>query len=176
MKRTPKATKSKPSEKTKITKTAKVTITKPVASKAHKVAGLKSDTGPAGAIAPKAPKATRAAPKAAHKPAEEVSKKARIFMLLDVDNCDIGRYTGHAPRQAALKAANAGVHDIRLRETGVRRKIIKKGVAVTQIKIHAFEGSRGQRPKKDTDPDWMPDVVNFPIVEKLGTEWIEWSN
>ena len=103
-------------------------------------------------------------------------KKFRTFMLMDVDNCDIGRYTGHAPRQAALKAANAGVQDIRLRETGIRRKISKRGVTETEIKVHLFEGSRRQRPKKDTDPDWMPEVVNVPMVKKIGTEWIQWSN
>lgn len=124
-----------------------------------------------------APKATVKAPKTRKKPAKaNPEKKFRTFMLMDVDNYDIGRYTGHAPRQAALKAANAGVQDIRLRETGIRRKISKRGTTETEIKVHLFKGSRRQRPKKDTDPDWMSDVVNVPMVKKIGTEWIPWSN
>lgn len=149
----------------KIIKTDKVAVAKPAASKPTvKTATVRVAKATKPGKTGKVVKPVKADPE----------KKFRVFMLMDVDNCDIGRYTGHAPRQAALKAANAGVQDIRLRETGVRRKVGKK--RVTEIKVHMFRGYRGQRPKKDNDPDWMPDVVNFPMVEKVGTEWIPWSN
>jgi len=91
----------------------------------------------------------------------------RNYILLDKEMNEIGKYTGKAPRQAALKAANAGFIDILLRETGVRRT--HKGK--TQVKVHMFRGSRKQRAKKPTDPAWMPEKVNIPEVEKLGVEW-----
>lgn len=161
--------KNKPPAAKKIIKTDKVAVAKPTASKPP----VKATATARAAKATKPGKAGKAGK--AVKPAKaDPEKKFRVFMLMDVDNCDIGRYTGHAPRQAALKAANAGVIDIRLRETGVRRKVGKKGVI--EIKVHMFRGSRGQRPKKDSDPDWMPAVVNFPMVEKVGTEWIPRSN
>jgi len=103
---------------------------------------------------------------------EETDAKKRNFVLLDDDNQEIGRYTGHAPRQAALKVANTGITSIRLRETGVRRKV--KGL--TEVKIHVFSGSRKQRKKTANDPKWLPDKINYPAVKKVGVEWLEWSS
>jgi len=40
----------------------------------------------------------------------------RNFALRDKDGNEIGVFTGKQPRQAALKAANRGHKDIRLRE------------------------------------------------------------
>lgn len=112
------------------------------------------------------------APAKVSKSAPEESKKTRNFVLLNTDNEEIGRYTGKAPRQAALKVANSGVTTIRLRETGVRRKINGK----TEVKIHVFKGSRKQRDKRASDPEWLPDKVNYPVVKKKGVEWLPWSS
>ncbi len=105
-----------------------------------------------------------------------VEKKVRNFVLLNTDNEEIGRYTGKAPRQAALKVANTGVTNIRLRETGVRRKVKVGGENKTEVKIHLFKGSRKQRNKTATDPDWLPAKINYPVVKKKGVEWLLWSN
>jgi hypothetical protein len=43
-------------------------------------------------------------------------KETRNFALRDKDGNEIGVFTGKQPRQAALKAANRGYKDIRLRE------------------------------------------------------------
>jgi hypothetical protein len=111
-------------------------------------------------------------PKKASKSIPDEVKKTRNFVLLNVENEEIGRYTGKAPRQAALKVANAGITNIRLRETGVRRKVYGK----TEVKIHVFKGSRKQRNKTATDPDWLPDKINYPVVKKKGVEWLSWSS
>lgn len=108
--------------------------------------------------------------------AETNEKKVRNFVLLNTDNEEIGRYTGKAPRQAALKVANTGVTNIRLRETGVRRKVKVGGKSKVEVKIHLFKGSRKQRAKRDTDPEWLPDQINYPVVKKKGVEWLPWSN
>lgn len=42
-------------------------------------------------------------------------KETRNFALLDKDGNEIGVFTGKQPRQAALKAANRGHTEIRLR-------------------------------------------------------------
>lgn len=108
--------------------------------------------------------------------AETSEKKIRNFVLLNTDNEEIGRYTGKAPRQAALKVANTGVTNIRLRETGVRRRVKVGGKDKTEVKIHIFKGSRKQRNKTDTDPEWLPDKINYPVVKKKGVEWLPWSS
>jgi hypothetical protein len=47
-------------------------------------------------------------------------KEMRNFALRDKDGTEIGVFTGKQPRQAALKAANRGHIDIRLRERGTK--------------------------------------------------------
>jgi hypothetical protein len=58
-------------------------------------------------------------------------KEMRNFALRDKDGNEIGVFTGKAPSQASLKAANRGHTDIRLRELATN-------------KIHAiiFRGNR----------------------------------
>jgi hypothetical protein len=56
---------------------------------------------------------------------------ARNFALRDAKGNEIGIFSGKQPRQAALKAANRGVKDIRLRERGTK-------------KVHIFTGERKQ--------------------------------
>ena len=60
-----------------------------------------------------------------------VEKEMRNFALRDLEGNEIGVFTGKSPRQAALKAANRGHTDIRLRERGTK-------------KVHAFTGERIQ--------------------------------
>ena len=55
----------------------------------------------------------------------------RNFALRDVQGSEIGVFTGRSPRQAALKAANRGYTDIKLRERGTK-------------KVHVFTGERVQ--------------------------------
>ena len=48
-------------------------------------------------------------------------KEMRNFALRDEKGNEIGVFTGKAPRQAALKAANRGHTDIKLRERGTKK-------------------------------------------------------
>ena len=75
----------------------------------------------------------------------------------DKDGNEIGVFTGKQPRQAALKAANRGHTDIRLRERGTK-------------KIHVFTGERKHIKKPKGAPDWMPAKIWKPIVKKVGVE------
>ena len=63
-----------------------------------------------------------------------VEKEMKNYALRDKKGDEIGVFTGKAPRQAALKAANKGHTDIRLRERGT-----KKGAP-----IRGIEGAGGQ--------------------------------
>ena len=87
-------------------------------------------------------------------------KETRNFALRDDKGNEIGVFTGKSPRQAALKAANRGHKDIRLRERGTK-------------KVHIFEGSRLQVKKPKSAPAWMPDKIWKPKVKKLGMEKLE---
>jgi hypothetical protein len=86
----------------------------------------------------------------------------RNFALRDKDGNENGVFTGKQPRQAALKAANRGHTDIRLRERGTK-------------KVHVFTGERKQvkKPKGAPAPAWMPDKIWKPIVKKVGIEKLE---
>jgi hypothetical protein len=87
-------------------------------------------------------------------------KEMRNFALRDKDGNEIGVFTGKAPRQAALKAANRGHTDIRLRERGTK-------------KVHVFTGERVQVKKPNSAPAWMPDKIWKPKVKKVGMENLE---
>ena len=104
------------------------------------------------------------------KPVEGVEK--RNFLLMSMEGDEVGRYTGRAPRQAALKAANRGIKDIILREAGRRKVVVKRNERVVHVKLHYFKGDRATRPKTDADPEWMNDPVSFPIAEKMGSYWV----
>ncbi len=84
-------------------------------------------------------------------------KEVRNFALRDKDGNEIGVFTGRSPRQAALKAANRGYTDIRLRERGTK-------------KLHIFTGQRKQIKKPKSAPAWMPDKIWKPNVKKVGIE------
>jgi hypothetical protein len=87
-------------------------------------------------------------------------KEMRNFALRDKDGNEIGVFTGKAPRQAALKAANRGHTDIRLRERGTK-------------KVHVFTGERIQIDKPKGAPAWMGDKIWKPQVKKVGIETLE---
>ena len=87
-------------------------------------------------------------------------KEMRNFALRDENGNEIEVFTGKAPRQAALKAANRGHTDIRLRERGTK-------------KVHIFAGERIQVAKPKGAPAWMPDKIWKPKVKKMGVEKIE---
>ena len=84
----------------------------------------------------------------------------RNFALRDAKGNEIGVFAGKQPRQAALKAANRGYKDIKLRERGTK-------------KVHIFAGERKQVKKPANAPTWMPAKVWKPFVKKVGIEAIE---
>ncbi len=84
----------------------------------------------------------------------------RNFALRDKNGEEIGVFSGKQPRQAALKAANRGYTDIRLRERGTK-------------KVHIFEGERNEVDKPANAPDWMPDKIWKPNVKKTGIEKLD---
>ncbi|VVB60370.1 Chromosomal protein MC1c [uncultured archaeon] len=79
------------------------------------------------------------------------------YFTLRSGNKEVGVFTGSQPRQAALKAANRGYTDIRLRERGTK-------------KIHIFKGSRKQVAAPPNAPAWMGSKVWKPTVKKIGIE------
>ena len=84
----------------------------------------------------------------------------RNFALRDKDGNEIGVFSGKQPRQAALKAANRGFTDIRLRERGTK-------------KVHIFEGERNLVRKPTNAPDWMPNEIWKPNVKKIRIEKLD---
>ena len=80
--------------------------------------------------------------------------------LRDKDGNEIGVFTGRSPRQAALKAANRGHTDIRLRVTGHQEGAV-------------FTGERVQVDKPKGAPEWMPEKIWKPKVKKVGMENLE---
>lgn len=85
---------------------------------------------------------------------------SRNFALRDAKGDEIGVFTGKSPRQAALKAANRGHTDIKLRERGTK-------------KVHIFTGERKQIKKPSNAPPWMPAKIWKPNVKKVGTKKLE---
>lgn len=84
----------------------------------------------------------------------------RNFALRDAKGNEVGVFTGKQPRQAALKAANRGFEDIKLRERGTK-------------KVHIFVGERKQVKKPANAPAWMPAKIWKPFVKKVGIETLE---
>ena len=84
----------------------------------------------------------------------------RNFALRDAKGNEIGVFAGKQPRQAALKAANRGYKDIRLRERGTK-------------KVHISAGERKQVKKPANAPTWIPAKIWKPFVKKVGIETIE---
>ena len=82
-------------------------------------------------------------------------KEMRNFALRDEKGNETGVFTGKAPRQAALQAANRGHTYIKLRERGTK-------------KLHIFTCERTQVDKSKGAPAWMPDKMWEPKVKKVG--------
>jgi len=82
------------------------------------------------------------------------------YALRDAKGNEVGVFSGKQPRQAALKAANRGFTDIRLREEGTK-------------KVHIFTGERKQVKKPKNAPAWMPNKIWKPNVKKVGIEKLE---
>ncbi len=84
----------------------------------------------------------------------------RYFVMRTKSGSETGVFSGRQPRQAALKAANRGEADIRLRERGTK-------------KVHIYRGSRNQVSSPANAPDWMPAKVWKPSVKKIGIEYLK---
>jgi len=79
------------------------------------------------------------------------------FVLLE-GNADTNMvFASRQPRGAALKAANRGYTEIRLRERGTNR-------------VHVFQGKRVKVAAPDNRPAWLPAEVWKAVVKKLGVE------
>ena len=91
---------------------------------------------------------------------EDIMAETRNFALRDKKGNEIGVFTGKQPRQAALKAANRGHKDIRLRERGTK-------------KVHIFAGERVKVKKPKGAPAWMPNEIWKPKVKKIGVEKLD---
>ncbi len=92
--------------------------------------------------------------------------KIRNFVLREKNGKETGVFTGHQPRQAALKAANrskgtkAKPIEIRLRERGTK-------------KIHIYKGWKEPVPAPKNKPKWMPETINKPNVKKVRIEKLD---
>lgn len=92
--------------------------------------------------------------------------ETKNFVLRNPDGTETSVFTGHQPRQAALKAANrvGGTKnspvEIRLRERGTK-------------KVHIFKGWKEIADAPKNKPAWMPDKINKPFVKKVGIEELE---
>lgn len=92
--------------------------------------------------------------------------ETKNYILRNPDGTESSVFTGRQPRQAALKAANriGGTKndpvEIRLRERGTK-------------KVHVFMGWKEEIKAPENKPDWMPDKINKPFVNKVGIEKLE---
>lgn len=88
----------------------------------------------------------------------------KSYVLLNKDGTEGSIFTGHQPRQAALKAANriGGTRDkpveIKLRQRGVRNK------------YHVFKAWKEIIAAPKNRPKWMPEKINKPFVQKVRIE------
>jgi hypothetical protein len=84
-------------------------------------------------------------------------KSKKNFVLLE-NGADTNIVFSNAqPRGAALKAANRGYKDIKLRERGTKR-------------VHVFTGSRVEVKAPTKRPKWLPEKVWKAVVKKVGVE------
>ncbi len=92
--------------------------------------------------------------------------KIRNFVLREKNGNETGVFTGHQPRQAALKAANRSNGtkskpvEIRLRERGTK-------------KVHIYKGWKESVSAPKNKPKWMPSKINKPNVEKVGIDKLD---
>lgn len=90
----------------------------------------------------------------------------RNFVLREKNGKETGVFTGHQPRQAALKAANrskgtkAKPVELRLRERGSK-------------KVHIYKGWKETVAAPKNKPKWMPAKINKPNVKKTGVDLLK---
>ena len=84
------------------------------------------------------------------------SKKKNFVLMKDGKDTQMV-FSSRQPRGAALKAANRGETDIRLRERGTNR-------------VHVFTGERVQVEAPKNRPSWLPAKVWKAVVKKQGVE------
>jgi hypothetical protein len=85
------------------------------------------------------------------------TKEKKNFVLMQGGKDSNIVFSNAQPRGAALKAANRGYTDIRLRERGTKR-------------VHVFEGKRVQVTAPTKRPKWLPEKVWKAVVKKKGVE------
>ena len=97
---------------------------------------------------------------------ELIMTEIRNFVLREKNGKEEGVFTGHQPRQAALKAANRSKGtkskpvELRLRERGTKR-------------IHIYKGWKEVVAAPKNKPKWMPAKINKPNVKKVSVELLE---
>ena len=90
----------------------------------------------------------------------------RNFVLREKNGKEDGVFTGHQPRQAALKAANRSKGtkskpvELRLRERGTK-------------KIHIYKGWKEVVSAPKNKPKWMTAKINKPNVKKVSIELLD---
>lgn len=90
----------------------------------------------------------------------------RNFVLREDDGTERGVFTGHFPRQAALKAANRCLGTannpvtLKLRERGTK-------------KVHVFKAWKSTVKAPESKPSWLGDTICKPFVTKLSIEKLE---
>ena len=82
--------------------------------------------------------------------------KKNFVLLVDGKDSNIV-FSNAQPRGAALKAANRGYTDIRLRERGTKR-------------VHVFTGKRVEVKAPTKRPKWLPEKEWKAVVKKTGVE------
>jgi len=97
---------------------------------------------------------------------ELIMAEIRNFVLREKNGKEEGVFTGHQPRQAALKAANRSKGtkskpvELRLRERGTK-------------KIHIYKGWKEVVAAPKNKPKWMPAKINKPNVKKVSVELLD---
>lgn len=86
--------------------------------------------------------------------------KKKNFVLMENGADTTVVFASRQPRGAALKAANRGYTDIRLRERGTNR-------------VHVFTGRREKVSAPANRPGWLPSEVWKAFVKKQGVERVE---
>jgi len=94
------------------------------------------------------------------------SRSIKYYVLRQSNRDTEHVFSGHSPRQAALKAATRGHKRIELRERGRRNR---DGT----ISIHIFDGKREVVNAPANRPSWLPARVKKPIVRKVEVRRIE---
>ncbi len=88
----------------------------------------------------------------------DAPKKKNFVLLEGADDTNVV-FSSRQPRGAALKAANRGYTNIRLRERGTNR-------------VHVFTGKREKVGAPANRPSWLPSSVWKASVRKQGVERI----